>query len=154
MSDAARGSTPSALSGIRVLEIASPLTRYCGKMFADMGADVVLIEPPGGCEMRREPPCARDGTGRDASLAFACYHTGKRGMTLDLESETGRAAFRTLAAGAALVLEGEKPGVMPRRGLGYPELSARYPRLVMVSITPFGQSGPCTRESPAMHGTP
>jgi len=142
MSDAARDSTPSALSGVRVLEIASPLTRYCGKLFADMGADVVLIEPRGGSEMRREPPCARDGAGRDASLAFAYYHTGKRGMTLDLESETGQAALRALAAGADLVLEGEKPGIMPRRGLGYPELSARNPRLVMVSITPFGQSGP------------
>lgn len=137
-----RAPPPSALSGVRVLEIASPLTRYCGKMFADLGADVILIEPPGGCDLRREPPFARDVTHGEASLAFAYYHTSKRGITLDLESAAGQAAFRSLASDADLVLEGEKPGVMSRRGLEYEQLRVLNPRLVVASVTPFGQSGP------------
>lgn len=133
---------PSALAGLRVLEIASALTRYCGKMFADMGADVVLVEPPGGSSLRHGPPFVADAPGTDASLAFAYYHTSKRGITLDLDHEEGRVLFRKLAAHADLVLEADKPGAMSRRGLGYDDLAALNRRLVMTSITPFGQTGP------------
>lgn len=133
---------PSALAGVRVLEVASPLTRYCGKMFADMGADVVLVEPPGGSRLRREPPFVAEAPVTEASLAFAYYHTSKRGITLDLDHKDGRALFRKLACGADLVLEAEKPGVMSRRGLGYDDLARLNERLVITSITPFGQTGP------------
>jgi benzylsuccinate CoA-transferase BbsE subunit len=133
---------PHALDGLHVLEIASPLTAYCGKMFADLGAEVVLIEPPGGCRMRRERPFVEDRPGIEASLAFAYHNTSKRGVTLNLDAEEGRALFRKLAGAADLVLEAEQPGVMAQRGLGYETLARDNPKLVMASITAFGQSGP------------
>ncbi len=97
------GSTSSALAGLRVLEIASPLTSYCGKMFADMGADVVLVEAPGGSRLRRERPFIADVPGMERSLAFAYYNTSKRGITLDLDREEGCTLFRRLAGNATPV---------------------------------------------------
>jgi benzylsuccinate CoA-transferase BbsE subunit len=135
---AARG----ALDGLRVLEIASPLTAYCGKMFADLGADVVLIEPPSGCRQRRERPFLDDSPGIERSLAFAYHNTNKRGVTLNLGAAEGCALLRRLARTADLVLEAEKPGVLAQRGLGYEALARENPRLVLTSITAFGQSGP------------
>jgi benzylsuccinate CoA-transferase BbsE subunit len=117
------GSAPRALDGLRVLEIASPLTAYCGKMFSDLGADVVLIEPPGGCRLRRERPFIEDRPGIEASLAFAYHNTSKRGITLNLSAEEGRALFRRLAGTTDLILKAEKPGVMDERGLRYAALA-------------------------------
>ena len=134
--------SPCALEGLRVLEIASPLTSYCGKMFADMGADVVLVESPGGSRLRRERPFITDVPGMERSLAFAYYNTSKRGITLDLDREEGSLLFRRLASDADLLLEAAKPGVMSRRKLGYKDLARLNRRLVMTSITPFGQAGP------------
>ena len=136
------GTAPRALDGLRVLEIASPLTAYCGKMFADLGADVVLIEPPGGCRLRRERPFLDDHPGPEMSLAFAYHNTSKRGITLNLAAEEGCALFRKLAGAADLILEAEKPGVMAQRGLDYATLARANPRLVMASISAFGQTGP------------
>jgi len=133
---------PSALEGVTVLELASRCTRYAGKLFADMGADVILIEPPGGSVLRKEPPCIDDQPGADRSLSFAYYNTSKRGVTLDLDSLSGRQLFLELVARASLVLEGEKPGVMESRGLGYSKLNAVNQALILTSVTPFGQSGP------------
>lgn len=135
-------SAPRALDGLRVLEVASPLTAYCGKMFADMGAEVILVEPPEGCRLRREPPFIADTPGIENSLVHSYYNTSKRGITLDIERSEGCALFRKLVANADLVLEGEKPGVMARRGLGYEALARTNGRLVATSITPFGQTGP------------
>lgn len=134
--------SPCALEGLRVLEMASPLTSYCGKMFADMGADVVLVEPPGGSRLRRERPFVADVPGMERSLAFAYYNTSKRGITLDLDREEGCTLLRRLASDADLLLEAANPGVMLRRKLGYEDLARLNPRLVMTSITPFGQAGP------------
>jgi benzylsuccinate CoA-transferase BbsE subunit len=133
---------PRALDGLRVLEIAAPLTAYCGKMFADLGADVVLIEPPGGCRLRSERPFIDDNPGLETSLAFAYHNTSKRGITLNLAAEEGRALFRRLAGSADLILEAEKPGVMAQRGLDYETLARARPSLVMASISAFGQDGP------------
>ena len=131
-----------ALEGLRVLEIASPLTSYCGKMFADMGADLVLIEPPGGCHMRREGPFVGSEPGLENSLTFAYHNTSKRGITLDLNREEGRTIFRRLAETADLILEGERPSIMDAHGLGWSDLCSRNRKLVITSITPFGQTGP------------
>lgn len=145
---------PCALDGLHVLEIASPLTAYCGKMFADLGADVVLIEPPGGCRMRRERPFIEDRPGIETSLAFAYHNTSKRGITLSLDAEEGCTLFRRLAGEADLVLEAEKPGVMAQRGLGYDALARVNPKLVMASISAFGQTGPYAQfESEDLVGT-
>ena len=135
-------SPPAALAGIGVLEIAGPLTRYAGKLFSGLGADVILVEPPGGSATRAEGPFIDDRPGPERSLSFAYYNTGKRGITLALDSTEGRSVFRALAAQADLVLEDGKPGLLAGHGLGYGELAALNPRLVMTSITPFGQSGP------------
>lgn len=133
---------PQALAGLRVLEVAGPMTQYCGKMFAELGADVVLIEPPGGSSLRTVPPFIGDQPGTERSLAYAYFNTSKRGITLDLSKPKGGELFRTLAKDADLVIESEKPGVMSKWGCGYPELSARKPSLVMASFTGFGQTGP------------
>jgi len=133
---------PAALVGITVLEIESPCTRYAGKMFADMGADVILIEPPEGCPTRREGPFIGDVEDPEGSLSFAYYHTSKRGAALDLLSPEGRDRFLALASRADLVLEGNKPGSLAKLGLDYVALHQRNSRLVVTSITPFGQTGP------------
>ncbi|MGZ8156208.1 MAG: CaiB/BaiF CoA transferase family protein [Burkholderiales bacterium] len=138
-----RSSAPSrALSGIRVLELAGALSAYCGKMFAELGADVILIEPPGGAATRATPPFIHDEPGADRSLAFGYFNTSKRGITLDLDSEAGQALFRALAKDADLVVETLKPGALATRACGYEALAAVNPSLVMTSITGFGQTGP------------
>ena len=129
-------------SGIRVLELADEKGQWCGKLLADMGADVVKIEPPGGQETRMVGPFFRDMPNRDRSLSFWHYNTSKRGVTLSLETEDGRRLFRRLAAQADVILETYRPGYMASLGLGYDDLKKDNPRLVMCSLTPFGQDGP------------
>ncbi len=131
-----------ALEGIRVLEIAGPMTQYCGKMFAELGADVILIEPPGGSSIRGIPPFIADKRGADASLAYAYFNTSKQGVTLDLKTSEGQAILRRMAETADVIIESEKPGTLAKLGCGYADLSAQRPSLVFVSITGFGQTGP------------
>jgi benzylsuccinate CoA-transferase BbsE subunit len=133
-----------ALAGIKVLEIPGRLSAYCGKLFADLGAEVILIEPPGGFEGRRALPLIEgaDIAGGEASLSFGYFNTGKRSIQLDLDSVQGQDALRRLAAGATLLLEGEAPDVMRRRGLDFAALRAACPGLVHTRITPFGTTGP------------
>ncbi len=134
---------PRALSGLRVLDLSGASGQYCGKLFADLGADVILIEPPGGSPARRQPPFIDDRQHPEAGIPFAYLNTNKRSLCLDLEKIDDRLFFLQLAACADLVIETEKPGVMARRGLTWETLSRARPSLVYTSITPFGQSGPC-----------
>ena len=136
------GLQPAALAGLKVLDLSGPMGNYAGKLFGDLGADVILVEPPGGTALRFEPPFVDDTADIEASLAFAYANTSKRGITLDLDSERDRAAFRRLAADADLVIETFRPGTMARWGLDHATLARTNPRLVMTSITPFGQTGP------------
>jgi benzylsuccinate CoA-transferase BbsE subunit len=136
------GSYAGPLAGLRVLEVAGPLGEYCGKLFADLGADVILVEPPGGASSRREGPFVDQVPGIERSLTFSYLHTSKRGITLDLDSVAGQQLFRRLAAQAGLVVESEPAGAMQARGLGYEALKAEQPSLVYTSITPFGSEGP------------
>ncbi|HSH90884.1 MAG TPA: CoA transferase [Ramlibacter sp.] len=131
-----------ALSGLRVLDLSGPLGNYAGKLFADLGADVVLVEPPGGSALRHQGPYLDDLPGLETSLAFAYHNTSKRGITLDLEDRADQARLRQLVAKADLLIETGKPGAMAARGLGYEVLAQLRPSLVMLSITPFGQTGP------------
>ncbi|MBU1441926.1 MAG: CoA transferase [Gammaproteobacteria bacterium] len=143
MSGTPRRSQPaSALEGLRVLDLTGAMGNYAGKLFADMGADVILVEPPGGSELRREPPFIEDRPGIERSLNFAYQNTSKRGICLDLDTQSGQKIFRALAATADVVLETFAPGWMDARGIGFDTLSAQNPQLVMTSITPFGQTGP------------
>jgi benzylsuccinate CoA-transferase BbsE subunit len=133
---------PSALSGRRVLELADEKGVYCGKLLADMGADVIKIERPGGDSTRDLPPFWRDEPHRDRSLFFLYMNTSKRGVTLDIEKPEGRALFRRLAERVDLIVETLPPGSLDRLGLGYSALRESNPGLVLTSITGFGQTGP------------
>ena len=140
--DLLRDISAHALQGLTVIDLSGALGNYAGKLFAELGADVVLVEPPGGSSLRHEGPFLADLPGLERSLAFAYHNTSKRGITLDLDREADRATLRRLVATADLVIETERPGVMDERGLGYADLSKIRPGLVMLSITPFGQTGP------------
>ena len=130
------------LSDYRVLDLAGPLGFHCSKLLADMGADVVKIEPPGGDPARDIPPFKDDLPDPEKSLYFLHYNTNKRGITLDLESPDGQAIFRELAPKADIILETFEPEHMDRLGIGFETLRRENRGLVMASVTPFGQTGP------------
>lgn len=134
--------SPGALHGLRVLDLSGPPGNYCGKLFADLGADVILVEPPSGTRARMEPPFIHDEPGLEHSLCHAYFNANKRGITADLDTGDGQALLRRLAQQADIVLETEPPGVMAGRGLDHQALQALRPSLVYTSITPFGQDGP------------
>ncbi len=130
------------LSGYRVLDLAGPLGFHCVKLLADMGADVIKVEAPGGDEARRIPPFKDDLPHPEKSLYFLHYNTNKRGITLNLDSRAGRGILLELARSADVVVDTYRPGRLDELGLGYHELSSVNPRLIMASSTPFGQTGP------------
>ncbi|MDP6102089.1 MAG: CoA transferase [Dehalococcoidia bacterium] len=130
------------LSGLRVLELADEKGQWCGKLMADLGADVIKIEPPGGEATRGVGPFLDDLPHRERSLSFWHYNTSKRGITLDLETEDGRQLFRQMAAKADIILETFNPGYMASLDLAYDDLKELNPRLIVCSLTPFGQTGP------------
>ncbi|HSH88819.1 MAG TPA: CoA transferase [Ramlibacter sp.] len=138
---------PAALEGLRVLDLSGPMGNYAGKLFADMGADVILVEPPGGTLLRREPPFIDDTAGTERSLNFAYQNTSKRSICLDIDTASGQQLLRELAATADLVIETAPPGWMESHGLGYEDLAKTRPQLVVASITPFGQTGPYAQMS-------
>ncbi len=113
-----------------------------GQMLGELGAEVILVEPPGGAATRREGPFFHDDVHPDRSLGFWALNRDKQSVIIDLESDAGRAELRELARTADFVIESFAPGYLGERGLGYEALSALNPALVMVSITPFGQTGP------------
>jgi len=129
----------SALQGILVLELSSERIALAGKLLADMGADVVLIEPPGGDPARARPPFLDDQPGPERSLWWWSNQTSKRGVVLDLESPEGRARFQDLVRRADMILESEPAGRLAGLGLDYEQLKAIRPELIHVSLTPFGR---------------
>ena len=135
-------SLPGPMAGIRVLELADEKGHFCGKLMADLGAEVIKIEPPGGDHTRSVGPFLEDAPHRERSLFFWHYNTSKRGITLSLETTEGKDLFKRLVPSADVVLETFAPGHMASLGLGYEELSRLNPRLIMCSLTPFGQTGP------------
>ncbi len=133
---------PALFNNLRVLELTSVIGQQCGKLFADMGVDVVKVEPPGGAASRSVGPFYQDTPNPERSLSFWHYNTSKRDVTLDLTKLQGQAMFRRLAQTADVLLEDTPPGTLDALGLGYKQLAALRPNLVMISITPFGQTGP------------
>ena len=132
-----------ALDGVRVVEFTDELGSYCGKLLADLGADVIKIEPPGGGRQRNSGPYRVGFEGKpDASLQFWAHNTSKKSVVLDLGSADGREKAKKLALSADIVLEDYQPGYLSGLGLGYAELSAAKPSLVYTSVTGFGQTGP------------
>ena len=132
------------LDGFRVLDLTMMIAGpYCGRLLADLGADVVKIEPPEGDFTRILAP-VRDG----CSSYFGHLNAGKKSIVLDLKTKGGREAAQALVGKADVLLENFRPGVVDRLGLGWAATSAINPRLVQCSISGYGQSGPA-RDRPA-----
>jgi CoA:oxalate CoA-transferase len=130
------------LDGVRVVDLSEGLAGpRCTKMLAELGADVVKVEPLGGDICRRHGPFVGEGQGLEASALFSYLNLNKRGVTLDLETEAGRALLRRLVADADVLVETFSPGQMDAFGLGYSALAGLNSRLVVTSITSFGSSG-------------
>lgn len=132
----------TALGDLRVLDLADEKGTYCTKTLADLGADVIRIEPPGGDATRDIPPFYQDIPHRERSLYFWQYNSNKRGITLALETAEGRDIFKRLVRTADILVETFRPGYLDNLGLGYSVLSELNPGLIMTSITAFGQTGP------------
>ena len=130
------------LSGFRMLDLADEKGALCAKIFADMGADVIKVEPPQGCSTRRIPPFVDDLPDAERSLYFIAYQAGKRSVTLNLDSPDGRALLEDLVRKSDFLLESFPVGYMESIGLGYERLAELNPRIIHTSITPFGDTGP------------
>jgi crotonobetainyl-CoA:carnitine CoA-transferase CaiB-like acyl-CoA transferase len=130
-------SSPAKLAGLKVVDLTQFLPGpMLGLMLADQGAEVVKVEPPGGDPARQMAPFEAG-----QSFWFRNLNRGKACETLDLKSDAGRARLWELVEAADVFLEGFRPGVIARLGFGYPQVSARNPRIVYASISAFGQSG-------------
>jgi len=127
-----------ALEDLRVVELASEHGAFAGKILADLGAEVVVVEPPGGHRSRGFEPFLGDVSDTENSLWWWYYNTGKLGVTLDLDRADDVRRFQALVASSDVVLEGEPPGGLAGRNLDYPQFAPNQPELVWVSITPFG----------------
>ncbi len=130
------------LSPYRALDLTDEKGLLCGKILADLGADVIHIEKPEGNFARRLPPFVKDNTGSEQSLFWAAFSAGKRSITLDLDTTAGKEILKKLAATTDFVIESFAPGYLESIGLGYEKLSEINPRLILASISPFGQTGP------------
>src|SRR5262245_12317036 len=130
------------LTPYRVRDLTNNGAVICGQILADLGADVIAVEPPGGSPARRIGPFRGDQRDPEESLFWWSYSRDKRSVVLHLETDEGRARFRRLGQTADFVIESVPSRYLARLGIGRPTLSALTPRLVLVSITPFGQQGP------------
>ena len=141
-----------ALAGVRVLEYCEMVSGpYCAKLLADLGAETIKIEKPEiGDEARRRGPFLNDIPHLERSGLFLYLNTNKLGITLNLETPTGKKVFTELVSDTDILIEDTTPGTMERLGLGYETLKEVNPSLIMTSITPYGQTGPY-REYKAHH---
>ena len=131
----------TALTGLRIVELAREPIALAGKLFGDMGADVILVEPPDGDPSRRYPPFVDDDPSK-GSLYWWHYHTSKRGVVVDLDDAAGRQRFRDLIASADVLIEAEPRGRLRTLALDYDDLARLRPDLVHVSVTPYGRNDP------------
>src|SRR5580693_2392105 len=138
------------LAGVRVLDFTTIVSGpYCTRLLADLGAEVIKIEPPEGDFVRTQPPM-RAGK----SAYFASLNCGKKSLAIDLRQPEAPTLMRELAAKSDVVVENYRPGVMQRLGLDYAALESINPRIVYCSISGFGQSGPWAKRSayaPMLH---
>jgi len=144
----------SLLPGFRVLDLTSSMGAFCGKLLHDLGMDVIKVEPPGGDPTRSEPPFAKDHANREGSLRFAYLNAGKRSITLDITKDSGRGLLLDLVERSDIVLESFEPGYMSAHNLGYEDLIERQKKLILVSLSGFGQDGPYAHyKTPDIVGT-
>jgi crotonobetainyl-CoA:carnitine CoA-transferase CaiB-like acyl-CoA transferase len=134
--------TDAALDDLRVLDLAGEIGLYATKLLADLGADVIRIEPPSGDPARGVGPYYHDDPSPERSLYYFNLNTSKRGITLDITQADGRELFARLVAGADVVVETFEPGRLDALGLGCDALDKIRPGIILTSITGFGQTGP------------
>ena len=132
----------SLLPGYRVLDLTSSIGALCGKLLGDLGMDVIKVEPPQGEATRSEPPFAKGHAHREGSLRFAYLNAGKRSVTLDVTKSSGRKLLLDLMGRTDVIVEDFAPGYLASLGLGYDVLLERQNRLILVSVSGFGQDGP------------
>ena len=130
------------LSQYRILDLSDRGAMICGQILGDLGADVILVEPPGGAQARRIGPFVDDQPDINRSLNFWSLNRNKRSITIDLQAAAGKERMVQLVKTSDVLVESFAPGHLDRLDLGYPALAEANPGLVMVSITPFGQRGP------------
>ncbi|MGY1551342.1 CaiB/BaiF CoA transferase family protein [Microbacterium sp. A588] len=130
------------LEGVRVLDLSDEMGFVCGKILAELGAEVIKVERPGGDPARFLPPFRGDEPGVENSLYWRAFNAGKRSIVLDLDDEKDAATFRTIARTSAIIIEGSDPTALARRGLAVADLRAENPALIGASVTPFGRTGP------------
>src|ERR1043165_7106288 len=130
------------LKGFKVLDLTTLSGQLCGRLLADLGMEVVKIEPPGGDPVRNLAPFIKSPAGSEMSTTFAHLNAGKKSRVLDVEREDDRGKLRDLVKTADVVLESFQPGELHAKGLGYESLAEINPGIVMASITAFGQTGP------------
>ena len=130
------------LNGYRALDLTDEKGYVCGKILASLGVDVIKVEKPGGDSGRSNPPLYRDTPGPEQSLYWASFNADKRSITLNLETNEGQKLLRMLAQKVDFLVETFSPGYMDSLGLGYEALNTINPRIIVTSITAFGQKGP------------
>jgi crotonobetainyl-CoA:carnitine CoA-transferase CaiB-like acyl-CoA transferase len=135
-----------ALAGLKVLDLSRLLPGpYLTLMLADLGADVVKVEEPGGGDYLRHLPPARSDS--EMGALFEALNRNKRSITLDLRQAEGAETFRKLLGHYDVVVESFRPGVLEKLGLGYPALAALQPRLILLSLSGWGQTGPLAKRA-------
>ena len=128
-----------ALAGIKVLELGTLIAGpFCARMLAEFGADVIKVEAPDGGDPLRQWRILKDGT----SLWWSVQSRNKKSLTLNLKDERGRAIAKQLALEADIIVENYRPGVLEKWGIGYEQLKAENPAVIMVRLSGFGQTGP------------
>src|SRR5262245_16468000 len=130
------------LSPYRVLDLTDEGALICGQILGDLGADVILVEPPSGVKARSVGPFAGSDPDVNESLDFWSLNRNKRSVTIDVDTPAGRESLLELVKTADVLVESNPPGRLERLALGYEVLAEVNPSLVMVSVTPFGQTGP------------
>jgi benzylsuccinate CoA-transferase BbsE subunit len=130
------------LQGYRALDLTSGKAQLCGRILADLGVEVIQVEKPGGDDGRNRGPFYKNEIHPEKSLWGFFLNANKKGITLNLDSKDGSAIFKKLAVDVDFILESSPPGYMARLGLDYQTLASICPRVIVVSLTPFGQDGP------------
>ena len=126
----------------RILDLTTEKAFMCGRALSDFGAEVIKIEPPGGDPSRREGLFPNDIPDPEKNLTWLAFNANKKSVTLDITSSEGKELFKKLVKTADAVLESYAPGYLDKLGLGYKDLSAVNPGIVLTSISGFGQEGP------------
>lgn len=133
------------LEGLKILDLTTEMGSYCTKMFADLGAEVLKVEPLEGDSTRSMGPFFHNQVSEETSLYYFFMNTNKKSMTLNITNKTGQQIFKELIRKYDIVVENFTPGFLDSLGLGYDDLREINPRIILTSITSFGQNGPYSK---------